>query len=98
MNKRKDQIARVDRKVLPREEIYITDLWGRRQVKHIWCKHHRRYEDCRLFFYESSPRSKYNHQLRGMCIEAWELTNGKVKFNSQDHLATLTAFLRIDYD
>lgn len=81
MNKRKDQIARVDRRVLPKDEIYVTDLWGGRQVKLVWCKYHKQYEDCRLFFYESSAKRKHEHELRDMCIKAWELTNGKVKFN-----------------
>jgi hypothetical protein len=96
MNKRKDQIARVDRRVLPRSEIYVNDLWGNRQVRTIWCKHHRRHEDCRLFFYESSAKSKHPHELRDMCIEAWELTNGKVKFTPDSHtpLATLVSFLK----
>jgi hypothetical protein len=84
MNKRKDHIARVDRKVLPRHEIYTTDLWGERQVNLKWCKYHKRYEDPRLFFVESASKRKHEYQLRNMCIEAWELTNGKINFTAED--------------
>jgi len=84
MNKRKNHIARVDRKVLPKDEIYTTDLWGNRQVKMKWCKHHKKYEDPRLFFAESASKSRHKYQLRNMCIEAWELTNGKINFKPDD--------------
>lgn len=94
MNKRKDQIARVDRKVLPKSEIYITDLWGNRQVKQVWCKHHKRWEDCRLFYFESSSKSKHDYELRDMCIEAWELTEGKVNWNTDKPTSNLFSFFK----
>jgi hypothetical protein len=91
MNKRKDQIARVDRRVLPKSEIYTTDLWGNRVVKTVWCEHHRRYEDIRLFYMESSAKAKHENEVRSMCIEAWELTNGKIHWQGSER-ASLIAF------
>jgi len=94
MNKRKNHVARVDRKVLPKSEIYVTDLWGNRQARQIWCKHHKRWEDCRLFYFESSAKAKHEYELRDMCIEAWELTEGKVNFDADKSTATLISFFK----
>lgn len=92
MNKRKNQIARVDRRVLPKSEIYTTDLWGNRVAKVVWCSHHRRYEDIRLFYTESSSKAKHENQVRSMCIEAWELTNGKTNWH-ESKSASLIEFI-----
>jgi len=92
MNKRKDQIARVDRTVLPKNEIYTTDLWGNRVTKVVWCRYHKRYEDIRLFYKESSSKAKHENQVRSMCIEAWDLTNGKINWQ-QSEPASLIEFI-----
>jgi hypothetical protein len=91
MNKRKDHIARVTRKTLPKSEVYVTDLWGNTQVKMSWCSFHKKYEDCRLFYTENVKKAKGEYKLRRMCIEGWDLTNGnaKIQLSMNETLSTL---------
>jgi hypothetical protein len=98
MSRRKNQIARVDRKVLPKDYIYVTDLWGNKQVRMVWCEYHKKYEDCRHFFFESKPRSKHEYDLRNMCIVGWEITNGNTRFNPDSDALRATLFSFFEKD
>jgi len=47
-----------------------------------------------LFYFESSAKAKHEYELRDMCIEAWELTEGKVNFDDDRSTATLILFFK----
>jgi hypothetical protein len=79
-NLRRDNIRtpRVSRSVLPKEELYVTDLDGNISKKMTWCSYHKKYEWVGEFYLESESVSKYPYQVRAMCIEAWDMVKGKV--------------------
>lgn len=80
MTKRSDvAFPRVFREVLPPEELYTFDIEeGRRIKKLVFCEFHRRWEWIADFYLESKPRAKHPYDVRSMCIEAWDLTEGKL--------------------
>ena len=92
MNKRSNHIARVDRQTLDKEDFYVTDLWGARTVKMVWCSHHKRYEDIRLFYVQSKTKRKNPSDVRNMCIEAWDMFEGKTIISVSDPAVSLTDF------
>ena len=94
MNKRSDHIPRVNRNVLPKDEIYTIDVeTGKTVAKVVWCAFHKKHEDVRAFYGESEPKKKSKYQLRNMCIIGWDLVKGKVKPDPQPPSSTLELFL-----
>ena len=70
---------RVSRKVLPREELYTFDIETQKTIKKVvWCEHHKKYEWINDFYTESEARAKHPYDVRNMCIEAWDMVEGKV--------------------
>jgi hypothetical protein len=94
MNRRKDHIPRVSRKVLPEDELFVTTLEGKRVMKTHWCDYHKEYEPAGRFYYESKTKSKMPHQLRNMCCVGWDLTNGKKNIVAEVSTATLICFFK----
>jgi hypothetical protein len=92
MNKRKDQIARVDRQVLPKDELYAATLEGSVVMKTKWCKYHKRFEPVGWFYVESSSKRKHKYQLRNMCVIGWDITKGKKFIDTDKSTASLLSF------
>lgn len=92
MNKRKDQIARVDRQVLPKEELYVSTLEGTVAMKTKWCEYHKCFEPVGWFYFESSSKRKHKFQLRKMCVIGWDITNGKKFIDTDKSSASLLSF------
>jgi hypothetical protein len=80
MTRRKDvAFPRVTREVLSFGELYTTDLETMRTVKKmVWCEFHQRWEWIADFYLESKPRAKHPYDVRNMCIEGWDITEGKI--------------------
>lgn len=105
MTRRKDvAFPRVSRKVLPAEELYTIDIeTGRPTKKMVFCEFHRRMEWVADFYLESQAKSKHAHDIRSMCIEAWDLTEGKLHWGNpkvsrprKEVTATLMQFFEKD--
>lgn len=80
MKRSKIVSPRVNRKVLPRAELYTFDLEAKKMIqKVIWCEYHKKYEWINDFYTESEQRAKHPYDVRNMCIEAWDKVEGKVK-------------------
>ena len=93
MNKRSDHLARVSRKVLPTEELFVTSLEGKKLMKTKWCSYHKRYEPVGDFYYESKSKATKANQLRKMCAIAWDITNGKTFIDRERSTASLMLFI-----
>jgi hypothetical protein len=93
MNKRTDHIARVNRKVLPEEELYVTTLEGKRVLKQHWCEYHKQYEPAGRFYYESKSKAIRPNQLRNMCCIGWDLTNGKTSVSERSTASLVMFFI-----
>lgn len=95
-------IARVNRNVLPAEELYTIDVQtGKKIPRTSWCEYHRQFEFVGNFYLESKAKRKYEYDLRNMCIPAWDDVEGKIsdkppqirKPKSNEKLATLVMFM-----
>jgi hypothetical protein len=76
------EFPRVTRAVLPRDELYTTDLeTGLRTKKLVFCSFHHRYEWIAYFYKESKSNAKHSNDVRRMCIEGWDITEGKLFWN-----------------
>lgn len=91
---------RVNRKVLPSIELYTLDVESGKPIKKmVWCSYHRRMEWIADFYLESEPKSKHSNDVRTMCIEGWDKTEGKlysdevIKRPKPEVTATLMEFL-----
>ena len=102
VNRRSCNIARVNRNVLPPEELYTIDVQtGKRIPKTTWCDYHKEYEFVGNFYLESKSKRKHKYDLRNMCIPAWDEVEGKIpdklnqinKINSDEDVATLVMFM-----
>jgi len=72
---------RVNRKVLPPDELYTLDLeTGKKIKKMVWCDFHQQWEWIADFYIESVSKAKYPNDVRNMCIEAWDMVAGKTDF------------------
>lgn len=83
MTKRKQITSpRVNRKVLPKEELYTTDLeTGETIKKLVWCEYHEQWEWIADFYVESVAKAKHPNDVRNMCIAAWDMVEGKTDFS-----------------
>jgi hypothetical protein len=43
---------------------------------------------------ESSAKAKHENEVRSMCIEAWELTNGKIRWQGSERASLIEFFDR----
>jgi hypothetical protein len=83
MDKRKKiPNPRVNRKVLPPEELYTIDLeTGKKIKKMVWCDYHKDWEWIADFYTESEAKAKHPNDVRNMCIAAWDLVKGKTNLD-----------------
>jgi hypothetical protein len=88
MVKRKQIInPRVNRKVLPKEELYTIDLeTGKTIKKLVWCDYHEEWEWIADFYLESQKKAKHPNDVRNMCIRAWDIVEGKTDFTKLQSL------------
>jgi hypothetical protein len=101
MTKRADVVnPRVSRKVLPAVDLYTIDVEsGTRIKKMVYCTYHRQMEWIADFYLESEPKSKNSDDVRTMCIEGWDITEGKlysadiIKRPKPEPTATLMEFI-----
>ena len=101
MTRRSDvAFPRVFREVLPAEELYTINVEeGRTIKKMVWCEFHRRWEWIADFYLESKARAKHSNDVRNMCIEGWDITEGKIysgqviKRPKPEQTATLLNFI-----
>lgn len=101
MTKRVDVVnPRVSRKVLPAVDLYTTDVeTGATIKKMVYCTYHRKMEWIQDFYLESEPKAKNSDAVRTMCIEGWDLTEGKlyseevIKRPKPETTATLMKFI-----
>jgi len=85
---------RVDRKVLPRVDLYTIDVeTGKTIKKMVWCEYHKRMEWIGDFYLESEPKAKHSSDVRNMCIEAWDKVKGKYIPDYPTPTATLIMFM-----
>jgi len=100
---RRDEIEfpRVTRQVLPKEDLYTIDIETGAPVKMmVFCSYHKCYEWIGNFYKESKPKSKHSSDVRAMCIEGWDRTEGKVFCNKpvikrpKKESATLVQFFK----
>lgn len=80
MTKRADIInPRVSRKVLPAVDLYTHNVELNIPVKKlVYCEYHRKMEWIADFYLESESKAKNSDHVRKMCIEGWDLTEGKL--------------------
>lgn len=80
MTKRSDvAFPRVFREVLPAVELYTTNVEEGRQIKKmVWCDFHHRWEWIADFYLESKAKARHSNDVRNMCIEGWDITEGKI--------------------
>jgi len=74
---RKDQIARVYRQVLTKNELYYSDIYGNVNRKHKWCPSCGQYVDLNNFYLDS----RRPNATRNQCILCWEEKNGKTRLD-----------------
>lgn len=79
MKRKHIESPRVNRKVLPKEELYTIDLeTGKTIPKLVWCDYHKEWEWVANFYTESQKKAKHPNDVRNMCIPAWDSVKGKV--------------------
>jgi hypothetical protein len=91
MTNRKDIInPRVNRRVLPADELYTVDIHTGKTIKKlVWCGYHKDWEWINDFYTESETRANHKYDVRNMCITAWDLVEGKVNRSEPESCASL---------
>ena len=74
---------RVNRKVLDASNLYTQDVENGVTIKKmVFCEYHRRLEWVADFYLESESKRKGSDDVRVLCIEGWDATEGKLNFNA----------------
>ena len=85
-DQRKNELARLCRTMTPREHLRTRTLDGKSEYRISWCTYHKEWHKLDKYYL-------INGRPRPMCIEAWDLTNGKLP----DEIRTPSPELPLDF-